>query len=56
MYILLNSHSMIKTGDSVFKEAIALQVAFRTTLCHKMSHKYMHSLFLDMRSGSDYRS
>ena len=46
MYILLNSHSMMKTDDSVFKEPIALQVAFRITLGHKMSHEYMNAQFV----------
>ena len=37
---------MMKTDDSVFKEPIALQVAFRITLGHKMRHKYMHAQFV----------
>lgn len=43
MYILLNSHSIIKTDDSVFKEPVAPQEAFRTSLSYKMSYTCMHA-------------
>ena len=43
MCTLLNNHSILKTDDSIFKEPIAPQEAFRTSLSYKMSHTYMHA-------------
>ena len=37
MYILLNSHFIIKIDDSMFKEPIAPQETFRNSPSHKMS-------------------